>query len=252
MGVFSGPADWWTDGTNEGRTHIATKGVIQDGIVLNLDAGASTSYPGSGTSWSDLSGNSNTGTLVNGVGYDSGNGGALSFDGVNDYVSISSGASSINSLNISVGCWVFQNNIHTSSSFDDIKSLVQIGISEIGNNSCFYLHLRESKVYFRYQKGQNLAQLSPGIIQEANTWHYYTGVSNNSSILLYKDGVLVGSTPYTISFSSLVNTNVDIGKTGGYTNYINGNIAQVSIYNRALTASEVQQNFNALRGRFGL
>jgi hypothetical protein len=85
MAVHGGPADWWTEGTDAGRTHIATKGIVQSGLVLNLDAGVSASYPGSGTNWTDLSGNGNNGTLVNGVGYNSANNGSFVFDGVNDY-----------------------------------------------------------------------------------------------------------------------------------------------------------------------
>ena len=61
-------------------------GIVTDGLVLNLDAGNPQSYPGSGTTWTDLSGNGNNGTLLNGVGYDSDNGGSLVFDGSNDYV----------------------------------------------------------------------------------------------------------------------------------------------------------------------
>ena len=68
MGVFAGPE------------------IVEDGLVLALDAGNTKSYPGSGTTWTDLSGNGNNGSLVNGVGYNSGNLGSLSFDGVNDYV----------------------------------------------------------------------------------------------------------------------------------------------------------------------
>jgi hypothetical protein len=60
--------------------------IITQNLVLCLDAANPKSYPGSGTTWTDLSGNGNTGTLVNGVGYNSGNLGSLSFDGVNDYV----------------------------------------------------------------------------------------------------------------------------------------------------------------------
>ena len=66
------------------------KPIVTDGLVLCLDAANPKSYPGSGTTWTDLSGNGNNGTLVNGVGYNSDNGGSLSFDGVNDYVSKSS------------------------------------------------------------------------------------------------------------------------------------------------------------------
>jgi hypothetical protein len=219
---------------------------------LCLDAADKKSYPGTGTLWTDRSGNGNNGTLTNGPTFSSANGGSIVFDGGNDYVSIPSGASSINSSNISVGCWVFQNNIHTSAVFVEIKSLVQVGNNEIGSTSCFYLHLRSSEVSFRYQNGSGVAAISPTINQEANIWHYYTGVFNDSSISLYRDGILVGSSQYFFSFSSLTNTNIDIGKTGALSNYFNGRIAQTHIYNRALTLQEIKQNFNATRGRYGI
>jgi hypothetical protein len=88
MGVFAGIERNWASQTNAGRTHIATKGIVQSGLVLNLDAGVSSSYPGSGTTWTDLSGNGNTGTLTNGPTYNSANGGSLVFDGVDDYVNV--------------------------------------------------------------------------------------------------------------------------------------------------------------------
>ena len=59
MGAFAGPAEWWTDGTSDGRNHIATKGIVQSGLVVNLDAGTLASYPGSGSTWTNLSGISN-------------------------------------------------------------------------------------------------------------------------------------------------------------------------------------------------
>ena len=59
--------------------------IVTNGLVLCLDAANSKSYPGSGTTWTDLSGRGNNGTLVNGVGYNSGNLGSLVFDGVDDY-----------------------------------------------------------------------------------------------------------------------------------------------------------------------
>lgn len=224
--------------------------IVTDNLVLWLDAANRSSYPGSGTTWRDMSGNNNNGTLTNGPTFSSANNGSVVFDGVDDFVSISSGASSINSFNISVACWIFQNNIHTSNVFSEVKSIVQIANGDIGSTPCFYLHLRNSQVIFRYQGGPGLAQLSPTVDQEANVWHYYTGVSNNSSISLYRDGILIGSIPYTISFTSLANTNIDIGKTGGYFNYFNGRISTTRIYNRALSPSEIQQNYDALKSRY--
>ena len=63
MGVFSGPANAWSNSTDQNRIDASTKVIVQDGLVLNLDAGASTSYPGSGTTWTDLSGNGNDFTI---------------------------------------------------------------------------------------------------------------------------------------------------------------------------------------------
>ena len=54
MGAFAGPAEWWTDSTSDGRNHIATKGIVQSGLVVNLDAGTLASYPGSGSTWTNL------------------------------------------------------------------------------------------------------------------------------------------------------------------------------------------------------
>ena len=54
MGAFAGPAEWWTDSTSDGVNHIATKGIVQSGLVVNLDAGTLASYPGSGSTWTNL------------------------------------------------------------------------------------------------------------------------------------------------------------------------------------------------------
>ena len=109
MGVAYGINPTWAAQTDAGRIHIATKGVVQDGLVLNLDAGASTSYPGSGTNWSDLSGNGNNGTLVNGVGYVGTNGGALVFDGTN------MGVNTIENLTFGSDDWTLEMWVYLSS-----------------------------------------------------------------------------------------------------------------------------------------
>lgn len=91
MSIHAGPADWWTDGTNAGRTHIATKGIVTNGLVLNLDAGVSSSYSGTGDTWVNLSGSGTNATLVNGLPFVTDNGGALSFAATNDYITANTG-----------------------------------------------------------------------------------------------------------------------------------------------------------------
>ena len=79
---------------------------VEDGLILALDAGNTKSYPGSGTTWTDLSGNGNNGTLVNGVGYNSDYGGSLSFDGTNDYIDITSLAPLADTSAVTMEAWV--------------------------------------------------------------------------------------------------------------------------------------------------
>ena len=209
---------------------------ITDGLVLCLDAGNSKSYPGSGTTWTDLSGNGNNGTLVNGVGYSGDNFGSLSFDGVNDYV--------LTPVNIdanpsSVGAWF------NASSTSGARG---IALTDNGNwdkgfeitNGVFNIHI-----------GNNLQ--STGVSAAANTWYFGFLTYTSSSMSFYVNGVNVwnGGAPGATSGST-----VEIGRAnfpaGAGSRVFQGNIAQVSIYNRALTAAEIQQNFNATRNRFGI
>ena len=221
--------------------------IIRDGLVLCLDAANTKSYPGSGTTWTDLSGNGNTGTLVNGVGYSGSNLGSLSFDGVNDYVDcgpVSTIGSSLTGLTVNV--WI-------NPSVKDIKCIVENGTNYTTNT--FYM-FQENANYFTFEVyGTFYDAVFANFIYQTNTWYNLTGVwSSNSRVEIYSNGVLSSGTRIGLAQSSVINgnTNLLIGSRN-YGEYpFNGNIAQVSIYNRALTASEISQNFNALRGRFGI
>ena len=92
-------------------SRVANSTIVSSGLVLHLDAGNASSYPGSGTTWTDLSGSGNNGTLVNGPTYSSANGGSLSFDGVNDYVSVSNTSQLRPSTELSIGMWIKANSI---------------------------------------------------------------------------------------------------------------------------------------------
>lgn len=236
MGVYAGPADWWTDGTNDGRTHIATKGIVQSGLVLNLDAGVSSSYPGSGTTWTDLSGNGNNGTLVNGVGYDSGNGGSLVFDGVNDYVSNT--MSNPGSVPIVFDFWINSNTSTPVGIFDTAPAQENV-LRNFGGGEVEWW--------------PDSPQVNLNIT--ASTWTNITiqySFSTNRTITYYRNGNLMstatGSNTNAFTWTSLVFGNINGGSAGWYS----GKISTIRIYNRALTAAEISQNFNALRGRFGI
>jgi hypothetical protein len=214
---------------------------VQNGLVLSLDAGNLKSYSGSGTTWTDLSGRSNTGTLVNGVGYSSANRGSLSFDGVNDYVS-GSNISLSNAFTISV--WVRHNTV--PNLIQRYLTLIgEIGvIRHDGSNSVGQLH------FFIKTSGTLKLNLRVNNSLQINTWYYVVGTWDGTTSRLYKNASLIGTN---VPGGTLDGGNLDynIGGVGGF-EVLSGNIPQVSIYNRALSATEIQQNFNATRGRYGI
>jgi hypothetical protein len=213
--------------------------------VLNLDAGSKRSYPGTGTSWLDLSGNGNTGTLTNGPTYSSANGGAIVFDGVNDTVAIPnlgiapSGARTVN-------LWIKPTSItgqQTVFSYGVIAGLTVFAVLiNTGTNG---------NAYVTYGAGDFFTPAN--VLNTSQYWNIcvtYTGGALNVSTAIYINGVqqsLTGAGPNVGNIANTTNT-VYYLSGGSYA----GNIATFSFYNRALTATEVSQSFNALRGRYGV
>jgi hypothetical protein len=223
--------------------------LVLPGLSLCLDAANPKSYPGSGTTWTDLSGNGNNGTLVNGVGYNSGNLGSLSFDGVNDYVTATRPSSIITGGSISVSVWAKWTTAGTTI------GTIQVLVDNNHSNSPvrgFVIQDRPdlSKVLtFSASPGTNT--VSSTFQVGDGTWRHIVGTADTTTRSLYIDGVLNN----TVSGSgglATVQPNINIGRWNSGIRYLNGNIAQVSIYNRALTPQEIQQNFNALRSRFSI
>ena len=207
--------------------------VITDGLVLGLDAANTRSYGGSGTTWTDLIG-SNNGTLTNGPTYSSDRGGAIVFDGSNDYVN----APVTKTASCTFSCWA-------RSAAVNGRMLFNAGPSGTGPDVFFY----NSNVSWNTWDGDgNPFASTPASATDGN-WHYYVVVNDASSnAKLYYDGELLGTATYK---NASANTNLTIGgNTGSY--QWNGNISNFMLHNRVLSAAEVQQNFNALRGRFGI
>jgi hypothetical protein len=227
---------------NKTSTVRLSENIVTDGLLLYLDAGNPSSYPGSGTTWTDLSGNGNNGTLTNGPTFSSSNGGSIVFDGANDHVNC--GLSSFQPTAITLCAWV-KHTVSTDGAIivkGDVNEATEWGIA-FGYSSPHYLIGRATTF-----NNQLLYSWTGSLL---TGFHYvcYTMI-NNTSARLYVDGVLVASTN-TIGSIGLNAKNVLIGKWNNY-GALDGNIAQVSIYNRALTAAEVSQNFNAQRNRFGI
>jgi len=210
--------------------------IVTSGLVLNLDAGNTSSYPGSGTTWTDLSGNGNNGTLVNGVGYDSGNGGSLTFDGSNDYVDCGTFGVSY----ITVNTWVYRTSSTTNQ-----------GICRKQNSWA----VSQYNGVLQVAPGTSWTFYNTGYTIPLNTWvniaYTYNGSGTTGSQTVYINGSSIYSTT---AGSGAISINSNAARIGYDDNgwYWGGKIAQTQIYNRALSSDEVLQNYNAVKSRYGL
>ena len=226
--------------------------IVQQGLVLNLDAGNPYSYAGAGTTWYDVSGNSNNGTLTNGPTYNADVGGNIVFDGSNDYVAVTSAASIKNTSTLSLEGWVF-----ISSAMNYYGGIIGKGTSDTDEEYCLLVHSVNSKVYM--DVGSSGGPYTDATFSfSLNTWYHIIGtherITGSSTIKIYVNGSLLSST--TVNPTNAVNdnaTNVSVGsRFNGGTSVWNGKIATARIYTRTLSAAEVLQNYNATKGRFGL
>jgi len=222
--------------------------IVTNGLVFYVDAGYYTSYPQTGTTWYDVSGYNNNGTLSNGPTYSSANGGSILYDGTDDYVSAPNTSSLQITEQITLGSW-----FKLSSSATGQPTIILKEIYNSATNNSGYL-LRNSRsnnsIYIAlFNDSINTAGTSDNSIN-LDTWYYACGTYDGSQIKMYLNGVLKGTTNYSGGIKSNTST-LYIGQSStGYR--MNGNVAVTQIYNRALTAAEVIQNYNTQKGRFGL
>lgn len=218
--------------------------IVTDGIVMNLDAGFVSSYPKGGTGWSDLSGNGNNGTLINGVGF---SGGSMVFDGVDDYVTL--GTKSIVSNDFSINIWF-------NSTSNTVKEHFILSLGYSSNPSFLITQDTQSNgeciLQAYYVNGgitgrtissstlPNTSIINLSFIREngVNT-PYINGVPQTSRI--FTENVTLGSLTYVLGWAIPRNKS---------TAYMQGNIYSSYIYNRALTQQEVLQNYYAGLQRF--
>lgn len=229
--------------------------IVTNGLVLTLDAGDENSYVGSGTVWNDLTGNNNNGTLVNGPLFSSTNQGSLLFDGINDYISITN-PTTFQSQNLTVSTWINPlspiNTITTILDYDHTSSPFQGWVlqSEDATTNRNY--------YFGYYDGSNFQPTGSigagkGIQITNSTWQNLTFTKSGTSVIGYLNGVqtyTATATGSTISYQSNRNFRISGIVSGSNFRVYNGNIVTTYVYNRALSASEVLQNYNAQKARF--
>jgi hypothetical protein len=231
---------------------------VVSGLVLELDAGNLKSYPGSGTTWTDLSGKGNTGTLTNGPTYSSANGGSIVFDGTNDYIDLSNRSLPL----INVSQFTYSTFIKITSSAT-LGTLFSFGDSvNYANDVMFFYYSGNSTLNFQVNNGGDGAgYFAYSIGSWSNISVVYDGTqsTNATRLKVYLNGIQQTlsfdyTVPATTSSANFTGAAIGIYSTSGFTSdtIIGGNVGTASLYNRALSTAEVSQNFNALRGRFGI
>ena len=227
--------------------------IATSGLILALDAANPRSYPGTGTAWYDLSGKGNNGILTNGPTYNSENGGSIVFDGTDDYVSISN-STIINpgTGSFSITVWV---NSDPSLGGDGWDLWVAKRAVANGSNG-YYLGVNNpAGVKFMLGNDANSRTDTGYLTYTYNTWAMYTAIldrtANTQTIIKNNYEEISSTTPSGGNYSNTGALSIG-GDIGINSFYVNGKISNVKIYNRALSADEVAQNFNALRGRFGI
>lgn len=217
--------------------------IVRTGLVLHLDAANIKSYPGSGTTWADLSGNGNNSTLTNGPTYSTTNAGIFSLDGTNDWIDCGNASifsPSLLTASIMVRC----------NSFSTRPHLFGRGAGTEGN---FYMVV-ETNATFRFYNdiGSGWAIAANTAAFPLNTWTYVTVTHDGSFSRIFYNGVQQVETSRVGTLRNWQSNTLQIGNIVNSNQVINGNVAFAHLYNRALSAAEILRNFNALRGRYGV
>ena len=220
--------------------------IVTSGLVLSLDAADRNSYPGSGTTWRDLSGNGNNATLINGPTFTSANGGAIVFDGVDDY--------SINSVTFTAAMTVI--TIAKSNTATNWSNTGGLGSARAVNGYIMHntAQTATTTMYVCDSSGNPIGVSSAWPVSNVANYNFFaltTNGTNTHTTYINNNVIQTYIASITRTASSTQNNYLGQDSTlpGRNTNL---NIAYHLIYNRELSALEIQQNYNTLKTRFGL
>ena len=234
--------------------------IVTRGLIFHVDAADRTSHPPGSNKWNDLVGNNNDGTLTNGSTFDSENGGSIVFDGTNDHVSVpNAGMETLldGATSLSISTWAYADSINSNGSL--LLYWPMHDSSAINPYTVFFTQLRTSDRAVRSSIG-NGSTRTIGAYRTTNIqlgeWFEIGFVWNQSSGLThFLNGEILSGTDtmnYTLGIPKN-DANLYIGTYNSNNSYWHdGKIANVRMYNRVLSSTEITQNYNALKGRFGL
>ena len=244
-------------GVNANPVAAATPSIVSSGLILHYDAGNTDSYPGSGTTWSNLISDDHDGTLTNGPTFSSDDGGSIVFDGSDDLVECADdldpeadGLFAASSHAWSASAWF---NVSDSGSLPDRGAIISrsVGVGSSAPMAVYY----ES----RTSGGRTGSQVeirvrgTKTIINDTDitgTWSNVAVTWDGTTAKTYFNGSFVTNAGVGSAGEDLKTFRV--GNTHGSGKPFEGNISVVKVYEDALTAAEVLQNYNALKGRYGL
>ena len=236
-----------------------TPPIVTNGLVLNLDCGNRLSYPTSGTTWTDLSGNNNNGTLINGPTFNPNNLGSIVFDGVDDYVQLNNCLplkwQNINQISLEVFFkfnslssprqYIFDSRYEVTSPYNWYLLIIDPGgqlVTGTGQNSSNPV------------TDINVTTLNNNQIYMINLTIDKTTTTNNFKVYVNSNLVLTTGFDWTTNQGSENNSIMYLGRAYPDSGYrLNGNIYNFKIYkNKVLSQAEILQNYNAYKTRFGL
>ena len=220
--------------------------IVTNGLVLCLDAGNVKSYVSGSTSWNDLTSNQNVGTLTNGPTFNTGSGGSIVFDGSNDYILLTSNQNTNFSNSFTLSCWFKFTNLSSNM-------LLSRYIIALGNTFTFF-HFSSGKPRLLLQNSVSSIDATSSNTYSINNIYNFTTTITSTQIIHYINGTLDSTTVNSGILPNYSNANnwVMGASIYSYTAYGAQNIYQTSMYNRALTSTEILQNYNATKTRFGL
>jgi hypothetical protein len=220
--------------------------IVSSGLVLNFDAAQLRSYPTTGTAITDLSGTGNNGTLTNGPTFNSANGGTIVFDGTNDYIDCGS-STSINPAALTYCAWIkgtaFTNAYISVISKNEPLNTVATLLIKSNGKLALYVYATTLRSYDG--TGTNTLSIN-------NWYHLCLTYSSTDGLKGYVNGSVDGSATANgaiVSSSQPIWIAAHPSITG---RNFNGNVSNAQIYNRALSGTEILQNYNATKSRFGL
>jgi len=250
---------WIAAQSNLMAANFQYENIVTDGLVLNLDAGFVGSYPTSASKWYDLSGNNYTGSLINSPTFNTANSGSFVFGPSQNYVSVQQQSALINASQFTLCAWMKRGNNGSGSLY------LTAGTFGNGTTTCFKVGFSLGAIpggsanFITANPANCQTQISSTVTASLN-WIYYVGVfdgtqtGNSNRSKFYWNGISqsVNYTNTVPATTGNVNTVLSVGLFSDFGYYQTGSTAIVQLYNRALTPTEVLQNFNAQRGRFGV